>query len=233
MNITEMLVYQKKDSELIAIERDIANSQIKKIVNKMVELVKDAQAKVLQVEKNAADLVGEFEQLEKAYNAGLTQAEKLSKVNQDCLNEDELKTLSANATALNGSLLNLEKNMEQLSHKIAAALGAFEGEKKQGMMAKQKHAEGVKAYNEFLAVKQPVIDKLNQELAGIAAKLSDKSALDKYNKLRGDRIFPVYVPIMDKSCGGCSMELPSNKIDKLKAAGYLECENCRRIIYLK
>jgi len=230
--VDEMLIYQKKDSELINIERDIQNSQIKKVVNKMVDLVKEAQSKLIAIEKNAGELRQEFETTEKAYNAGVEQAEKLAKVKQDSLNEEELKSLSATATALNSNLLNLEKNMLTLNGKINAALVNFENVKKQGMQAKQKHAEGLKAHDQFLGTKQPEINKIKADLKALEAK-ADKAMLEKYNKLRNDKIFPIFVPLMDKSCGGCSMELPSARVDALKKAGCLECENCRRVIYFK
>ena len=230
--INDILTYQKKDAELIKLEREIQNSPIKKVVNKMVELVKEAQNDLIAIEKNAGELKQEFGALEKAYSEGVNQVEKLGKVKQESLNEEELKELSTTATSLNANLLNLEKNMAILSNKIMSALKNFENIKKQGMQAKQKYADGLKTYDQFVASKKPEMDKIKAELKTLEVK-TDKTMMSKYNKLREDKIFPILVPLMDKSCGGCSMELPNARVDALKSAGCLECENCRRMIYSK
>ena len=65
-------------------------------------------------------------------------------------------------------------------------------------------------------------------------KTLDSSTLNRYKSLRQDNIFPVYVPLVnDCMCGGCRMELPSNNVERLKKEKTLECDSCRRIIYIK
>ena len=63
-------------------------------------------------------------------------------------------------------------------------------------------------------------------------KQIDANLLSKYKHLRQDKIFPVFVPLNSNACGGCSMALPAALMNKLKENGYLECEQCRRYIYI-
>ena len=77
---------------------------------------------------------------------------------------------------------------------------------------------------------QPQIDKQKQEIKSLEKDL-DQNFLGKYKQRRADKIYPVFVPAVEKSCGGCRMELPSASLERLKNKGFLECEHCGRIIY--
>ena len=77
---------------------------------------------------------------------------------------------------------------------------------------------------------KPQLDKIYSELKTLEKEVEPR-VLSKYKSIRQDRIFPVLVPLMDKSCGGCMMELSYAAQAKLKEQGYLECEHCRRMIY--
>ena len=61
----------------------------------------------------------------------------------------------------------------------------------------------------------------------------EPEVLNKYKSLRKDGIMPVFVKLVNRSCGYCRVELPNSTIDKLKLNGQTECEHCRRIIYDK
>ena len=74
------------------------------------------------------------------------------------------------------------------------------------------------------------IAEIEAGLSGIEKEIPT-ALFEKYNKKKQDKIFPVFVPEMNNSCGGCMMELPSAQIEKLAKEGFLECENCRRIIF--
>ena len=55
----------------------------------------------------------------------------------------------------------------------------------------------------------------------------------KYKTLKGDKIFPVYVALDNGHCSGCRVEIPTSKVNKIKAEGSIVCEQCHRIIYNK
>ena len=57
--------------------------------------------------------------------------------------------------------------------------------------------------------------------------------MEKYLKKRADKIFPIVVPLENNVCGGCFTELSMSDISKVKNGGYIECDNCRKIIYKK
>jgi len=229
--LKEMIEYQKKDNELVMIERELENSSIKKIVANMQDVVREAQRKLLACEKSAEMLMGDYNKQKAEYDRAVEGLDEVSRVKVEEKDAEALKKISADATGVNSSFLFLEKNLSNLSKQISDLLDAFESTKQQGMDAKRKLTAGSEAYSEMIKAKEPQIEALKLQLAELESKLNAE-LLRHYKKLRDDKIFPVFVPLLDRSCGGCSMELPSSKIDIIKRDNKLECENCRRIIYM-
>lgn len=231
--LEQILEYQKKDAKLVGIEREIADSNAKKVVNRMVDVVNEARQKMVAVEKNAAALIDQFNKLSRKFEESLKEVEGLSKQRFDGMSEEDLAACDKSGAEANATLLFLEKEIGRLSKAITNALGEFEKSKNQGMQAKQRHDQGMQAYNRLLQERQDEIHQLKTELSGLEKKVEPK-LLEKYKKMREDKQFPVFVPLLgSSSCGGCSMELPTAQINKLGEKGMLECENCHRIIYLK
>jgi predicted nucleic acid-binding Zn-ribbon protein len=75
------------------------------------------------------------------------------------------------------------------------------------------------------------IAELKEKLSEQAKKV-DKTLLAKYKQKSAERI-NVFVEEVAGKCGGCRMEISASKLNTLKANGFIECENCGRIIYTK
>ena len=100
------------------------------------------------------------------------------------------------------------------------------------MLARQKHKENKDIYDNFVGEVEPKIKKLQTSLKEKEKSL-DKELYEKYKNLRKDGIFPIVVELRDNTCGGCGMGLASNTLERIKQKGYIQCEQCRRIIYSK
>ena len=74
-------------------------------------------------------------------------------------------------------------------------------------------------------------EKIEKELEILKRRI-EPSIMDRYMQMREDKKFPILVPLVNNSCGGCAMALPNARLDLLKKDGVLECENCHRIIYI-
>jgi len=230
--LDNILEYQKKDAQLVALQKQLSESPAKKVVNQMVEYVRTAQQKLVKIEKRASELIVEFEDLKNQLETSSKRVDNIAKQRLESMGEKELKTCESDTVEINAEILNIEKNISNLSKRIATILTEFEDTKRQGNSAKKKHEQGLKTYNELAGKQEPVIRKLKNDLAALEKKV-DPKMLAKYKELRGDKKFPIFVPLMSNSCGGCSMELPSSKLDKIRENGMLECENCHRIIFVK
>ena len=124
----------------------------------------------------------------------------------------------------------LEKKLMTVAEQVNSALNDFEQTKKRYGSARNKYNEQKAMYEKEEAEIKPQLDKIYSELKTLEKEVEPR-VLAKYKSIRQDRIFPVLVPLMDKSCGGCMMELSYAAQAKLKEQGYLECEHCRRMIY--
>lgn len=232
MNIDKILEYQKKDFELIKLQRQLENDEDKKIYTQMIASAKDSQNKSAVLEKEAGELISDFEQLKKIYEDNVKSAGKVSTKNLDNSKVEELDNVVELSSNILSNLNVLEKKILALAEKVNSILSDFEQTKKKYNQAREKHKVHKQKYEDKVKELEPQMQSIEKELVALEKQL-DKEMFAKYKQRRQDKIYPVFVPNMDKSCGGCRMELPSASLEKLKEKGFLECEHCRRIIYAK
>ena len=230
--IDKILEYQKRDFEIIKLERQLENNEDKKIYQNMIGIVKDAQKKSTSLDKEANSLLQEYKSLQNAYNDNLKSCGVILNKNLDKINIDDLDSVSNVAGNLINNMNILEKKLMFLAERVNAILTEFDSTKKKYNEAKQKYTSHKTAYEKIAEEISPQIEKLTKEIKGLESSI-DTNYLSKYKQRRSDKIFPVFVPMVDKACGGCRMEIPSASLSLLKSQGYLECEHCRRIIYTK
>ena len=229
MDFKNIIEYQKKDGELIKIERELSSNPSRKVSSEMISVVKSAQEKSAVLENNAGILEKDFHSVKKAYDETISQVEKFISKDLESLSQKDLESI---ISATNGILNNfnvLEKKLFAEAERLNITLNEFEATKKQYGIARAKYNEHKKIYDEVLKSKEPEIKKIKMELLELEKGIEPK-LLTKYKQLRQDKLFPVFVKLDDKSCGGCRMELSAAEIEKVKNNGYLECDNCRRII---
>ena len=118
------------------------------------------------------------------------------------------------------NLLLIQKNIAKLSKSITETLKQFEQYKNDVIDAKKKHAQGMAAYNKLVESHAEEIENLKKELAKLEKKV-DAKMLAKYKKMREDKKFPIFVPLLNSSCGGCSMGLAVSQVNKLEEKGML------------
>ena len=229
--LENILEYQKKDAMLVKIERELENSESKRVVNEMVEQVKQAQNKLVALERSASQIIAEYEKLKQRFEHESKKLEDVKKVDFSKKSENELRE---STTAINrqiASMLTLNKEITKLSNRIVSALNDFEKTKQAGVLAKKKYSESIEKYNKFASNKNNQITQIKADLSNLAKKI-DSKVLERYNKMRDDHKFPIFVPLVNNSCGGCAMEVPSARLDLLKKEKMLECESCHRMIYI-
>ena len=232
MEIDKILQYQKKDFEIIKLERMLNESENKKITNQMVEKVKESQSKSLQLEKLAQDLNTEFSNLQKSYEENAKKFEIISKKDFSKLSEEEISSLENLTQTILANLSVLDKKFIVLAENIKKTLIQFENAKKNYSMAREKHKKHKELYEQESNKLAPQLKTLQEELE-LLEKDIDASVLAKYKQRRQDKTFPIFVPLNNQTCGGCQMELSIAFANSLKEKGYGECENCRRIIYIR
>ncbi len=228
--LNKLLNYQKVDSKLVSIERDLENSDSKGTVNKMVHLVKDAQNKLMQIEKTAGDLIVEYKHL-----LSLFEQEKQSviKAKQEEYSSQNLLELRESQNFVNkkiSDIAGLKKDITALSKKIIQKLNDFERTRKQGVESKKKYDDSIAKYNEFASKQNDNIKKVKLELSELEKDI-DPKYMAKYKKMRTEHKYPILVPLVNNACGICAVQVPNARLDILNKQHMIECENCHRIIY--
>ena len=230
MDFKNILEYQRKDSELIKIERELNSNPSKKISNDMIAVVKAAQEKSAQLEKKAEIMLKDFENLKKSYESNMAQVQKFISKNIESVSAKDLENIVSASNTIINNFNVLEKKLFAEAENFNIALNEFEKAKKQYGVARAKYNENKQIYDSLLKQKEPEINQIKKDLLELEKNIDGK-ILAKYKQLRADKIFPVFVKLFDKSCGGCRMELSAAEVEKVKAQGYMECDNCHRIIY--
>lgn len=228
--MNNMLEYQKLDGKLIRLQRECDSLTEKETMNKMISFVKDAQNKSLQLEGVSEKLIKEYNVLKEEYDKNFEVIQQIVKVDTSNLDSDAVQENLKKVNFLSSQLFMIERNINILITKINERLKEFEVTKNNALKARARHKEAKEVYDKKVCELQPEIDKLKSELAKAESKV-DKSLFTRYTTIKNDGIFPVYVPLKDKLCGGCRMELPSYIVNKLVGEGFIVCEHCRRLIY--
>ena len=230
MDISKILDYQKKDGELFKIENSLAKSEFKKNYQDMVAIVKKAQEKSSNLENQAGIILKEYSALNKSFAENNANVAKLAGKDISKLSENEIQNLTAAINTLTNNLSILEKKILQTAERLNVSLNEFDAAKKNYSAAKFKYAENKKKYDELVASKEGEVQSIKKELSQLEKDI-DPKLMAKYKQLRQDKIFPVFAPLSTRSCGICMLELSAVEVDKVKSQGYLECDNCHRIIY--
>lgn len=231
MDFTKILEYQKKDGELFKIERELNQNESKKISQEMFGVIKKAQDRSKSLENKAGIILKDYDSIKKAYNENISQLEKFVSKKLEEITDKDLDTVMNAANSIINNLNILEKKLFAEAESLNATLNEFNSTKKNYGNARAKYAENKKIYEDELSEKNPQIDQIKKELSKLEKDIEPKM-LSRYKQLRSDRIYPVFVRLIDKSCGGCRMERSAGELDKLKNQGYLECENCHRMIII-
>ena len=230
--MNKILEYQKVDAERIKLERGMNNIEEKTIMNKMIAFVKEAQNKSVQLENSSKSLLDEYLSLKKAYETNTDNVNNLIKTQVGNMTKDELSECLKRVNALSSELFMIERNINILVTKINEKLKEFEVAKNNAGKARAKHREAKEKFEAKKMEMQPKLTEIETKLKSLEKEISPE-IMAKYKTLRSDGIFPILVPVVNKCCGGCRMEIPSSTLDKLKTNKVTQCEHCRRVIYNK
>ena len=193
--LKEILQYQKLDASLIKIERELENSDTKKVVNKMVEQVRHAQNKLVELEQSANKLLAEYERLKQEFESEKKNLSDLKGVDLEKFTETELRDSSKSITRQIAGLLTLNKEITALSKQIVVTLDDFDKTKREGMQAKNRYNESLKNYKAVAGDKAQRVDEIRAELKNLE-RVIDPKILTRYKKMRLDHKFPIFVPLV-------------------------------------
>lgn len=227
-----ILKYQELDLKLQQLEKSVASSKEKSVMNQMISYVKDAQNKSMELEHKAKKMMEEYLLLKKEYDKNILTIKQLTAKNSSELSTDEMDEIFNQINIVSSNLYMIERNLNIQLVNIKNILKEFEQTKNGVIKAREKHKESKQKYEQLVSEINPKIEAVKKEMEKLEKSIEPK-ILTKYKSAKHDNIFPVFVPLNNGNCGGCRMALPMGKLDKLKSDGYIVCEQCGRVIYQK
>lgn len=228
----KILEYQKLDTDLFRLEREINKNEHKKNAQAMVSYVKEAQNQILELDRQANRLYQDFQKLKQVEEKGIDLIEKYSRQFGDNLTPEQLKDLQTKISQTTRQLRELENRFVASEKKAKQFIADFDNLKKKANVAKSKHQESKSKFDEYCAQKEPEIKAIKDKISALEKQL-DAGFVNKYKTLKQDGMFPIVVKLVDSRCGGCRMELPSKELEKIRQNGKLECPSCHRLIYIE
>lgn len=228
---SKLLEYQKIDIELKKLKKESAENGTPKAksVDDLNTSIKNCQNKILELEETSKGLLESFKKLMEVYKKGLAYVQKNKNTDINKMSQEELKDFEVKMSQTAKQLSELETRILNHNQEVKKVVLDYKMYRKKILDAKEAK-ENLKTDDE------PVQDDKTASLLAQKAELEktiEPSKLAKYKSMKQDGIFPVLVPLVDKRCGGCRVELSSVALDKLKNGEVYECEQCRRLIYVK
>lgn len=236
--MNKMIEYQEIDSKLRAIEMELRGSEERKRAKAAQAFLGKVDEVAARLDKRASDLNGQYNDINNVYQQRLKEVKEFTGVADGLEEHKEVEYIVKKVEKTMNEIRRLEIELAELSKDIEATLTEFSDLKKKVKLAKDDFTENRAKYEAKKAERQPEMDKLKLELT-MFEKNVDRNLLAKYKKKREEKIFPVFVPAVpglkkgEQRCGGCQMLLSLAAGDELNSKKLIECEECKRYIYVE
>lgn len=228
--ISQLLLYQQKDSELLKIEQEIAGSEERKKYAQTKSYLNKASERLDKLEAQSQGIITHLDALNKQYD-------EISETLKDFDHLDDLVDGGADLSFYQRNLSQLIEKIKTIKGEIAALTASaketadeYQSMKKKVIAAQNQYPVLHAAFQDFKKSKQEQTDAILKELEGLAKSI-DPEVLRKYQSKRSERIFPIICEIKADRCSKCGIELSIADKEKVSAGKVVECENCHRILY--
>lgn len=229
----EILNYQKKEKELIDLERSLSQSDERRKLVKARNFLSDVDKNIKDMDDKAQTLNANFASLKAKIEKLSAELEEYNALLNKSADEAEINYFVKKVAKLDDELSSAENEAAKIIADVKALLIAFDDYKKKVRSAKDDFEEYKTKYDTLKKSRQSDFDKIRGELSEIEKTVpsSDKDVFAMYKKVRERKIYPAIVAANGNNCGGCRMELSMNMMSKLNEKHVIECEECGRIIY--
>ncbi len=226
----KMLEYQRLDIELAKMEKMMVKNENKTNLANLKAYILDFKNKAFKLEESAKSLVADYEKLKTQYQANVDKIQQLNNINLETITLDKVDGMLYQINSLSSELYMLERNINSILIKIKESLTAFDKIRKNMDTAKAKYNECKELCDKQEQQILPKINEIKDKMKSMEKELNPE-LFTKYKELKADLGVPVFVPVDSGHCGKCRVELPTAKLNKLKADGTIVCGDCHRIIF--
>ena len=228
----KLLEYQEIDKNLKAMEDKLRSDESYKKYAASVRFLKTVNETRTQIEDRAKFLLDSLEELSARYNKLCTDKKEFEDID-DIKEEATVTFLKKKAEELSNAFKAVENEINALTKEMNGLVNQY-----------KTLAANTKAMKEQSEASKVEIEKLQSAQAAEKAEITKKLAalekdidpdlMAKYKERRSKIKFPIVVPSSDlKHCRGCGTEFSSLEAANLKKEKYIECENCKKMIFLE
>lgn len=228
--ISQLLLYQQKDSELLKIEQEIAGSEERKKFAQTKNYLSKASEKLDKLEGQSQAIISRLDLLNKNYEEIVETLKDFDHLDDLVEGGADLSFYQRNLTQLIDKIKGLKAEIAALTAKAKEMSDEYQSMKKKVIAAQKQYPELQKAFKDFKQSRQQQTDAITKELEKLAQEINPE-VLRRYQVKRSERIFPIICEIKNDRCSKCGIELSIADKDKVAAGKVVECENCHRILY--
>ena len=234
--LQKLMEYQEVDKKLKAIEDSLkASEEFKKYAqaSKFLRTFNDSKE---QYDERAKSLLSAMSELDKSYAALKEEQADFA----DAGNAEDLSGVSylkKKSQELSKKFAALENEIQRLTAEINEVVAQYKKLLATAKMMMEQRDEYKVKYEELCKGKDAEKAAINAKLDEIAKDIP-KEYMEKYRERRKDNKFPICyeIDIPQKGsvhCSACGTEFSSLQLSNLKQNGFIECENCRKLIFVK
>jgi len=224
--------YQSKDARLKEIENTLLSSEERKKRN-------SAKKYILGVEENVNKLDDKALKLKETFDKIALDSAKLTEQQQEIMqtldgieDQKEVQFLIKKIDEILAKIKALNSDAEKISTEMQSVVAEYEKIKKTTKVAQVQYKENSDKYKQLESSYQAEKDALESELK-VLAKAVEPTLMERYQKKRADKMYPILYEVKNNACGACRMNLSMSDMNKLKNGEVIDCEQCGRMIYLE
>ncbi len=229
--IEKLMEYQTIDAELKNIENELKKSEEFKKYAQAVKFLKTVSESKAQIESKASSLLSNFNALQEEISKLDEDKNEFSTIS-DVEDESTIAFLKKKSQELASKYTALEQKIEKLSKEMTELATSYKKLMAGTKLMLDQQDEYKKKYEELAKEKEAEKLAIKKKLAVIEKDIP-KEYMDKYKEKRKDPKFPIVYELKDKHCTACGTELSQLELSRLKNEKIIECENCRRLIFIK
>jgi predicted nucleic acid-binding Zn-ribbon protein len=213
----------RKQQELSEVNRELSDNKSLVVAESKLSSYKEQLEDVSKKQKNSEweldDLQEKIRQIDSKLYSGKTRDPK------ELVNlEKEVKALKSQIRPKEDTLLGLMSQMEEIEANAETIVEEIERLKREW---KQKQLTFGQRKSEI----ETLLAKLKEDRAALAQQL-DTEAVNIYERIRLSRGQAV-TKVERGKCQGCHIAVPTSQWQKVKAGDLIQCNSCRRILYLE
>ncbi len=224
--------YQSKDARLKEIENILLSSEERKKRN-------SAKKYILGVEENVNKLDDKAIELKETLDRIISDGQKLTEQQQEIMqtlevlqDEKEVQFLIKKVDEILAKIKALNNDADKISKEMQSVVNEYEKIKKTTKAAQVQYKENADKYKQLEGTYQAEKEGLESELE-ILSKDVEPALMERYQKKRADKMYPILYEVKNNACGACRMNLSMSDMNKLKNGEVIDCEQCGRMIYLE